>query len=263
MHLSCVLGVFAIYLLATLVSLVRALFFKQGLGRLVFGILIVGFLLHTTLLFYYLGTNQYPYFINRSYGLLFISWFLILLFFILSKKLKFEAVSPYLLPIALVTYLLSVIGREAELSGAGPQSVWVVVHFVSILLALSLFILGFGVGLTFIIQEGRLKAKKPLLARFPSLEVLDQVRTRTLWLGWVLLTIGIFSGMLLSWIYYQTLLFYDPRQIGALAAWAFYLIYLAARSKRGWRGRHGVLLPLLGLLVIFLTVLAARHNFLT
>ena len=57
--------------------------------------------------------------------------------------------------------------------------------------------LSFGASLLYLLQERRLKAKKPssLISFLPALEVIDQIGYRSLLLGFPFMTLGLITGI--------------------------------------------------------------------
>ncbi|MDO8461666.1 MAG: cytochrome c biogenesis protein CcsA [Deltaproteobacteria bacterium] len=261
MHLSCILGVMTFYLGATLVYLFQRIFSGRNLRQVAFRILLVGFILHTALLFYYLFQNGYPFFISANYGLHFVSWVMVLLFLLLANRFHLEAIAPLLIPTALIFYLISLFEREAySLTASVLKSPWALVHFLFMFLAIALFLLGFAIGVAFLLQESRLKGKKSPFPRLPSLEVMDEMHSKASGVGFILLTIGIASGIGLLHQVRGIFFSGDSKQWGALVAWFLYLVFLNVRMQAGCRGRRAVLLSLLGLSVIILTFLGFEHH---
>ncbi|MBI2068066.1 MAG: cytochrome c biogenesis protein CcsA [Deltaproteobacteria bacterium] len=137
------------------------------------------------------------------------------------------------------------------------------IHTFFMSAALVTFGISFFVGLLFLCQERQLKNHRPILAwlqRLPSLEVIDSLHYRGLFIGFLLLSLGMISGAFLSKSLSGAFFTSDPRQIASLVTWGIYALFLNVRIRSGWRGRRGILLSLVGFLTVALTFIAIHHR---
>lgn len=111
-------------------------------------------------------------------------------------------------------------------------------------------------------------AARPSFAnRLPSLSLLDRLSYHSVVFGVGLLTLGIFTGALWARAVWGSWWEWDPKQTWALAAWLFYMGYLAARGGANWRGRHAAVMAVMGLFLILFTFLGinlfvpGKHDF--
>jgi len=113
-------------------------------------------------------------------------------------------------------------------------------------------------------------------ARLPSLQVLDHMNQRAIFIGWAFLTLGIAVGIL--WAAearaaygtidprVQAMSLQDPKIFVALVCWAVYSFELFAR-RFGWGGRRAAYLSALGFGIVLLNFvpisyfLTRSHNF--
>ena len=143
------------------------------------------------------------------------------------------------------------------------MSALMIIHLILMLLAVAVFAWSFTIGLLFLAQEGVVKGHRPLsgwLARLPALEVMDGRHYRVLSTGFVLLTAGMLSGVLLNRQMFGHFFSADPRQIASVVTWGIYFLFLNVRIRSGWRGRRGILLSLLGFLTVALTFVGIHHR---
>ena len=111
------------------------------------------------------------------------------------------------------------------------------------------FALAAVIGVTYVLQFKEIKAKHLVFfyTRLPSLQVLDVMNSRTVVIGWLLMTIGLVAGAL--WVSQalaiapsdprvQAMSLSDPKIFVALMTWAVYTFQLVARRAIGWRGRR-------------------------
>ncbi len=139
----------------------------------------------------------------------------------------------------------------------------ILAHLLLISAAFITFALSVVMGLLFLYQEHLLKHHLPIPASLqwiPALEIMEGRHTRVLTVGFILLSLGMFVGAILSKKVFGTFFTADPRAIASLFTWAIYALFLNVRTSAGWRGRRGILLSLLGFLTVLLTFLAAPHG---
>lgn len=137
------------------------------------------------------------------------------------------------------------------------------IHLVPMIAAFAVFWVSFLFGVLFLFQENRLKNHRALpswLRRLPPLEIMDGLHYRALTAGFLLLSLGMMAGAVLSKKMYGVFFNFDPRQTASLVTWGIYALFLNVRIRAGWRGRRGILLSLIGFLTVALTFLAIHHH---
>jgi ABC-type transport system involved in cytochrome c biogenesis permease subunit len=151
-------------------------------------------------------------------------------------------------------------------------------HVAALLGAYASFGLAAVIGVTYLLQFKEIKAKHLVFffTRLPSLQALDVMNSRTVVIGWVLLTIGLAAGA--WWVNealqiapgdprVQAMSIADPKIFVALLTWALYTFELVARRTIGWRGRRSAYLSALGFAIVLLNFvlvsyfLTESHNF--
>ena len=151
-------------------------------------------------------------------------------------------------------------------------------HVSALLGAYASFALAAVIGVTYMLQFKEIKAKHLVFffTRLPSLQVLDVMNSRTVLIGWILMTVGLASGAL--WIAdalalapsdtrVQAMSLSDPKIFIAIMTWAVYAFQLVARPTIGWRGRKAAYLSAVGFAFVLLNFvlvsyfLTDSHNF--
>ena len=151
-------------------------------------------------------------------------------------------------------------------------------HVSALLGAYACFGLAAVIGITYVLQFKEIKAKHLVFfyERLPSLQTLDVMNSRTVFIGWLLLTVGLAAGAL--WITeamsmapadprVQAMSLRDPKISVALMTWAIYSFQLVARRAIGWRGRPAAYLAAAGFGMVLLNFvlvsyfLTESHNF--
>ncbi|PWF21804.1 c-type cytochrome biogenesis protein CcsB [Corticimicrobacter populi] len=104
-------------------------------------------------------------------------------------------------------------------------------------------------GLGAIVAGGILLARRPIAARLPSLEVLDDIMYRAIAVGFAFFTVATILGALWAadaWgAYWQ----WDPKETWALIVWLNYAAWLHMRLIKGLRGTLAAYWALVGLLI--------------
>ena len=151
-------------------------------------------------------------------------------------------------------------------------------HVAALLGAYASFGLAAVIGITYVLQFKEIKAKHLVFffTRLPSLQVLDVMNSRAVFIGWMLMTIGLAAGAV--WVSealaiapgdarVQAMSMTDPKIFVALVTWAIYTFQLIARRVIGWRGRPAAYLSAAGFTIVLLNFvlvsyfLTESHNF--
>jgi ABC-type uncharacterized transport system permease subunit len=121
---------------------------------------------------------------------------------------------------------------------------WLIAHIILIFTGYAALVLSFGASLLYLIQERRLKAKKPssLISFLPALEVIDQIGYRSLLLGFPFMTLGLITGSIVAMSTYGHVDFADPKILLSILMWVVYMIMVFTRWNSGWRGRRAAVL---------------------
>jgi cytochrome c-type biogenesis protein CcsB len=143
------------------------------------------------------------------------------------------------------------------------KSNWLLIHVVTAFLGYAAFALAFGSALLYLLQERR---PRPSL---PPLPVLDTLIYRTTVLGFLLLTLGIFTGAVWAETAWGRYWSWDPKETWSLITWFIYAALLHARLLKGWHGRRIAWLAVLGFIAVLFTylgvsfLLTGLHAYLT
>jgi ABC-type transport system involved in cytochrome c biogenesis permease subunit len=151
-------------------------------------------------------------------------------------------------------------------------------HVAALLGAYASFGLAAVIGVTYVLQFKEIKAKHLVFffTRLPSLQVLDVMNSRTVFIGWMLLTIGLGAGAV--WVNealalapddprVRAMSVTDPKIFVAIVTWAVYTFALVARRTIGWHGRRAAYLSAVGFAIVLLNFvlvsyfLTDSHNF--
>jgi ABC-type uncharacterized transport system permease subunit len=121
---------------------------------------------------------------------------------------------------------------------------WLIAHIILIFTGYAALVLSFGASLLYLLQERRLKSKKPTstISFLPALEVIDQIGYRSLLLGFPFMTLGLLTGSVVALATYGRVDLLDPKILLSLLMWAVYMVMVFTRWNSGWRGRRAAFL---------------------
>jgi len=154
-----------------------------------------------------------------------------------------------------LTFVAAVDQQPVLLTQFVSHTGWLITHIVLIFTGYSALLVSFGASLLYLLQESRLKSKKPtsLISFLPALEVIDQIGYRSLLLGFPFMTLGLLAGTVVAITTYGHLDLLDWKILLSVLMWAVYLIMVFTRWNSGWRGRRAAFLASFA----FLAALAA------
>ena len=99
-----------------------------------------------------------------------------------------------------LTFVAAVDQQPVLLTSFVQHKGWLIAHIILIFTGYAALVLSFGASLLYLLQERRLKAKKPssLISFLPALEVIDQIGYRSLLLGFPFMTLGLITGSVVA-----------------------------------------------------------------
>ena len=137
------------------------------------------------------------------------------------------------------------------------------IHILFSSLSYLAFVLAFVSGGVFLWMERRLKHKHlPKVGRFGwSLESIDRLNARTLTSGFILLTLGILSGVLATHQRFGKFFVGDPSEVWTITSWLIYAAIVAVRGTCTLRGRKIMLLAMLAFGMVVFTLIGVSSFF--
>jgi ABC-type uncharacterized transport system permease subunit len=148
-------------------------------------------------------------------------------------------------PIVFLLTFVPAIDQQPVLLATFVQSRgWLIAHIILIFMGYAALVLSFGASLLYLLQERRLKSKKPTstISFLPALEVIDQIGYRSLLLGFPFMTLGLLTGSVVALATYGRVDLLDPKILLSLLMWAVYMVMVFTRWNSGWRGRRAAFL---------------------
>lgn len=161
-----------------------------------------GFIFHTIHIIFHWNKLGYIPATTLSEILSFLSWIIILIFFISSLLRKGEVILPFFMPVITIIYGLSIIIPQTIRTVKGYyHSLWFAIHITLLLSGIALFMASFIYASTFLAQDLSLRKKKPLIYFFPSLQRSSNLSNIFLLIGFPIFTLDIISSMVYGILY--------------------------------------------------------------
>ncbi len=183
------------------------LWFRSGLrSLLLFTFAVLGLLAHTLYLVNEAqrATGSAPLSSWRDWYLV-AAWVLAAVYLYLAAMHPRQLLGMFLLPLVLGLIVTAhFLADNTPFAQGDALRVWATIHGLALLLGTVVVSLGFAAGLMYLIQDRRLRLKRPLSTgiRLPSLEWLDRVNGRAHVFSILLLSIGVLSGVVLNQIHH-------------------------------------------------------------
>ena len=239
----------ALYVLALLHSLFGFYQKRQIFVRIALGMVACGFVSHTVFLVM-LGLQRRHFPIsNLPESLCFFAWCITLVFMAADLRYRINVLGAFTLPlVSVLTIFSQLIWEENHSIPSRLKSGWIYFHASIAFLAYAAFFLMFVSGIFYLIQERDLKEKKFrfLYFRLPSLQVCDELLSRSLYAGFAAMSLTIISGAFWAQQVWGRFWSWDPKETASLITWFIYLILMNYRLSTRWRGRRAAYISIIG-----------------
>ncbi len=192
----------------------------------------------------------------------FFSWALVLIFLAVEYQYRIQVLGSLILPLAFLSILsIAILPSQVKPLDQNIQGLWLGIHTTLTVLGIVFFTLAFVVGIIYLVQERLLKSKRlnVLYHKLPSLDLLDDLNQRSIYLGFPFLTLGIITGVILNRFVQDVYFTWEPKQIFTLVTWFFYLAMLHGRLTVGWRAKKAAYLAVIGFVGVVFTFVGVSH----
>jgi ABC-type uncharacterized transport system permease subunit len=235
-------ALYSLGLLHAILTLVRK---REHLFRVALGAFSLGSVFHfVSIIEEGIVNNRCP--ITSFYETLSMCAFLIVLLYLFVQwRYKIESLSVFVFPLVFVMSLVATLGNPVA---AWPNPIlknaWLTVHIVLVLLGYAALMLTVGASLLYLFQERELKAKKPrkFYYRLPALGTLDDLISRAMALGFVLMTLAVIAASTWASIYLKADWPSQPKIVLSFFTWGVYMALVFLRTTAGWRGRKAAIM---------------------
>lgn len=234
------------YGLALACDLSRAFFRGKARWAVFVGLCVLGLVVHTAYLANRANELGRWQALTVFDSLLVVAWTLgaVNLYLVLRAPRQ-AAIGAFLLPVVLALTGLAAWAPRADWADwGGPVLFWGTVHGLFLLVGAASAGLAFATGLMYLVQDARLRGKRPVPLGFtlPSLEQSERINRWAITLAFPTLTFGVGIGLGLEWFAGSgpgpRLGWADPKVIFGTLTWATYAAIAHARFRWAMRGRR-------------------------
>jgi ABC-type transport system involved in cytochrome c biogenesis permease subunit len=270
---------FGVYVLALVAYATHFARRQPGVGRIASTLLVAAALAHTFVIGMQTMAAGHVPFAGTTHAISTFVWLLALAYLYTEVTTEERGLGVFVLAIIVALQAVPAV-RGAGVEPRSPvlehPLFWT--HVAALLGAYASFGLAAVIGVTYLLQYKEIKAKHLVFffTRLPSLQVLDVMNSRAVFIGWLLLTIGLAAGAV--WVSealtlapddprVRAMSVADPKIFVALVTWVVYTFQLVARQTIGWRGRRAAYLSAAGFAIVLLNFvlvsyfLTDSHNF--
>jgi len=240
--LRVALLLYSVGLLHAILTLVRR---REHLFRVALGAFILGSVFHfVSIIEEGLTSDRCP--IANLYEVLSMGAFLIVVLYLaVHFRYKLESLSVFIFPLVFVMSLVATLGNPVS-AWASPalRNAWLTVHIVLVLLGIAALLLATGGSVIYLFQERELKSKKPrnFYYRLPPLGTLDDLISKSMAIGFVLMTLAVIAASTWAFIEHKTAWISQPSIGISFFTWGIYLVIVFLRTSAGWRGRKAAIM---------------------
>ncbi len=241
-----------------------------GISNILFGI---------TLLSRWITEGYFPL-SNLYESLIFLSWGISLIVFILTVKTKSRLIGAIGVPILVLISGFSSLTLPVEMQKAmalvpSLQSNWLMMHVSMMMISYAILIIGSLLSILYLFFNIENEKNKTILieknsnllintssninsSKFALLQTIDIWSYRVIGLGFPFLTIGIISGAVWANEAWGSYWSWDPKETWALITWLTFAIYLHSRLLKGWEGKKAAIIGSCGFFVIWICYLGVN-----
>jgi ABC-type uncharacterized transport system permease subunit len=213
--------------------------------------------LHTLLLYESLFNPEALRF-GFGYALSVMLWLAVVIYWVESLVLRVDGMQALVLPLAAVSVVLPAIFPGFEVSAPGTLAFRL--HLILAMVAYSLFTIAAVQALMMAILERRLHAgaMSGPFASLPPLLTLERTLFRILWIGFIILSLTLVSGIVFSEQLFGKPLRFEHKSLFAILSWVIFGALLVGRHFYGWRGRTAVRWIFSGFITLLLAYIGSR-----
>lgn len=232
------------------------------IGRYATGLLIAALVFHSVFLVIRAIRSGHPPFVGLHESMSFFAWLIAVVYLILEVRFRDKSLGAFVTPLIVVAQLVSLAAiRPEDPLPLLLQSPWFNVHVTVSFMAYASFFFSFITGLLYVTQAHYLHKRHVglMFSRLPSLEMLDEMNLKATSIGWVLLTIGIVTGIWWAREVWQAIgpWLEDPKIFCVALTWVIYTAQLCARYFIGWQGQRAAYLALVGFVSVLVAYIGA------
>jgi ABC-type uncharacterized transport system permease subunit len=165
-------------------------------------------------------------------------------FLAVHLRYRLESLSVFIFPLVFVMALVSTLGNPVSAwSSPIVRNAWLTVHIVLVLLGYATLAFTAVASVLYLFQERELKSKKPnkFYYRLPPLGTLDELISKFMAIGFVLITLAVIAGSTWAFVELKGDWIRQPKIAISFFTWGVYLALVCLRVSAGLRGRKAAL----------------------
>tara|TARA_B110000238_G_C16100257_1_gene427927 strand:+ start:54 stop:845 length:792 start_codon:yes stop_codon:yes gene_type:complete len=198
--------------------------------------------------------------LNFANSLLLLSWVTVLFYYLINRKMQFIGLENLTITPAILIILCHPLLRNDQHLEI-QMSIISIIHIIIAILSYSLLTIGALFSIFILLFEKKLtsidKNIDNLTSNF-SLLKMEDILFKIYWLGFVLLSITLLSGLLFSGEIFGSSLVWNHKTFFSLLAWIIYGGMLIGRFNYGWRGEKAVIISLIAFVFLFLSYFGTK-----
>ncbi len=235
-------ALYSLGLLHAILTLVRR---REHLFRVALGAFAIGAVFHfVSIVEEGIVHNRCP--IANFYETLSMCAFLVVIAYLFVHwRYRLDSLSVFIFPLVFVAVLVATMGNPVSAwSSPIVRDAWLIVHIVLVLLGFAALLFAAVASVLYLVQERELKAKKPrkLYYRLPPLGTLDDLISKSMTLGFVLMTLAVIAASTWAFIEHKTDWIKQPAIDISFFTWGIYMLLVFLRTNAGWRGRKAAIM---------------------
>jgi ABC-type uncharacterized transport system permease subunit len=248
----------AVYLGAALIAGLGVALETRRLERASLVLLGFGALIHGASFLLVHRAENPPPLTDLSWVFSFMTWVGAVFYLLLLRRSRLQRLAVLIAPVAFLGAFLAALRTPGHaVAATAATGSWPHTHVLLASAGLSLLALAGLAGIIFLVEHGRLKSKRPIERRLPlpSLEALDRVNAVTLSIGFLLLTLGVISGMFWLQVTHGRPWTGTAHETWSLIAWAIYAVLVSARFIASQGSRQAAASAVGGFAFLFFAVI--------
>jgi len=190
-------------------------------------------------------------------------WLSVLAYWIENRNFALDGLRRLVMPCAAAVAVLPLAfpGSVTSLHGMAPALGW---HVAISILAYSTLTIAAFHAVLMALQESSLHTRSArnrlwgALEQLPALLTMEKLLFRLIWIGFILLTLTVLSGIVFTEQLFGIVLKWDHKTVFTLLSWVLFAALLAGRRWRGWRGKTALRFTLAGFATLVLAYVGSR-----
>ena len=259
-----------LYLLIAVNYIILFNFQKKGLKLTARILIILSIVLHSGFLIF-VGCTEGRLALTTVFEVLsMLALLMTVMLLTIEVKTGEKSLGAFIFPLVFCLQVISLMGNRIPiLDDSIIQMPLLSFHTLTTVIGYTCFIYSFILAIMYLSLLKRFEEKKydTIFFGMPPLDLLEKLNVITLFVGFVLLSIGLITGGWLSVLIWKEIPFLDPKIFLTICLWFIYLVSLLARSLFKMRGKTMSYASITGFILIIVIIMleslthATQHRF--